>query len=79
MDYLHLKEVRQLLGLVMSLTASCVGDKDDREQEVVVLVHKFPKCPSSSRNHRATTKEDTVHIEEDAHLMGTERPVTQRR
>lgn len=51
LSYLDLQQARQLLGLMMSLTASSIGDKDHRKQEVVVLVQKLPKCSSSGWNH----------------------------
>lgn len=73
LSYLDLQQVRQLLGLVMSLTASCVGDEDDRKQEVVVLVQKLLKRSPSGRNHGAAAKQDAVHVKEDAHLMETDR------
>lgn len=57
----------------MSLAASCVRDENNREQEVVVFVHKLSKSSMSSRNHRAAAKQDAVHIKEDAHLMETDR------
>ena len=72
LSYLDLQQVRQLLGLLMPLTASCIGDKHHRKQEVVVLVHNLPKRSSSSRNHRAAAKQDAVHVKEDAHLMETD-------
>lgn len=71
--YLDVQQVRQLLGLVMSLTTSCVGDKNNRKQEVVVLVQKLPESLSSRRDHGATAEQDTIHIKEDASLETGER------
>lgn len=65
--------MRQLLGLVMSLTASCIGDEDDRKQEVVVSVQKLPESSPSSRNQRTATKQDAVHVKKDARLMKTDK------
>lgn len=70
LPYLDLQEARKLLGLMMSLAASCIGDKDNREEEVVVLVQKLLKCSSSCWNHRAATKQDAIHIKENARLVG---------
>lgn len=64
--------MRQLLGLVVPLTASCIGDKDNRKQEVVVFVYQLSKRLSSSWNHRTTAKQDTVHIKEYSRLMETD-------
>lgn len=71
--YLDVQQVRQLLGFLVPLTASCVGDEHNRKQEVVVPVHKFPQSLPSCRDHRTAAEEDAVHIEEDASLMETDR------
>lgn len=72
-SYLDLQQLRQLCGLLMSLAASCISHENNRKQEVVVFVHKLSKSPMSSRNHRAATKQDAVHIKEDTHLRETDR------
>lgn len=73
MSYLDVQQVRQLCGLLMSLAASCICDENNRQQEVVVLVHKLSKRSLGSRNHRAASEQDAVHVKEDAHLTETDR------
>lgn len=79
MSYLDAQQARQLCGLVMSLAASCVCEENNRQQEVVVFVHKLSERSPSSRNHRAASKQDAVHVKEDAHLMETGETHTQLR
>lgn len=66
--YLHVQQVRQLLRLVVSRTTSCIGDKNNRKQKVLVLVHELPEGTPSSRDHGSTAQEDAIDIKEDAHL-----------
>lgn len=72
LSYLDVQQVRQLLGLVLSLTASCIGDENHRKPEVVVPVHQIPKSSSGGRNHRAATEQDAVNVKEDSHLRRTD-------
>lgn len=60
--------MRQLLRLVVSQTTSCIGDKNNRKQKVLVLVHELPEGAPSSRDHGSTAQEDAIDIKEDAHL-----------
>ena len=78
-SYLDVQQARQLRGLVMSLAASRICDENNRQQEVVVFVHKLSKSPLSSRNHRAASQQDAVHVKEDAHLRRTGHSDTQLR
>lgn len=45
--YLDLQKARQLQGLVVSVTASCIGDKDNWKTEVVVYVQKLSESSTS--------------------------------
>ena len=73
LSYLDIQQMRQLLGLVMSLTTSCIGDKYNRKQEVLVLVQKLPESSLSSRDHWAATEQNAVHVKEDTSLPETDR------
>lgn len=73
MSYLDVQQVRQLCGLLMSLAASCIRDENNRQQEVLVLVHKLSKRSLGGGNHRAASKQDAVHVKEDARLTETDR------
>lgn len=70
LSYLDVQQVRQLLGLVMSVTASCVCDKYHRKQKVVVSIQQLLESSSSSGNYRSATEQDAVDVKQDAHLTG---------
>lgn len=67
-SYLDVQQVRQLLGFVVSLAASCIGDEDSGKKEVVVTVQELPESSPSSWDHGGPTHQDAIHIEDDARL-----------